>query len=358
MPIVVSYEDVGSLGTAALNAGFQSSFGQNYAQAAGQRRGQQHADTQMMMGNAFQRQNQNLQNKHDSQMQASGQEFQAGQAAQDRQMQGDQMQMRAQDQAQDNAHQQAQLQATYDMQRAREAEAAINDKRDFSNKILFEDLKNQYGEQEAARKMADKLKYESSLDAQKHQDARNRFAQAAVRSGNARSPEEGGLMFDHNIVEQAAKKARGGASGGKDLLGTLSGDVVQNAILAMKAGTPGAYMTDLEGKGSMRELPYNQRVASSAMVAAASDPNETSDAQVFRAIAEAQSTGNEALTQQLQQAYRDRVAFGKNVRSNATSGGPGVGRGGGAAPYQQYGQQPDPASMTDEELLMNLYGPQ
>lgn len=369
---MVSYEDLGNLGTLASQSGFQSAYGQNKAQAGAQYAQRQGADTQMLMGNAFQRQNMNLQNQYNTQARGDQMAFDAAQGNAQRQFQGEQnaaqrgieqqgLNLRAQDQNFDNRMEAGRLQSTYDMANARSAEAATNDARDFRNKVLFEDLKHQYGEQEAVTKMREKLRYEASLDTQKHEAARNNFAQAAVSSGQVASLDEGGLMFDRNLVDTAAVKARGGkgaGGSGDPLLGTYSGDITQGAILALKSGKGAQFIDSLQGKGSGRELPYNQGVAASAMYAAASNPAETSDDQVFRAIAEAQASGNHDLAASLQQAYRDRVAFGSNQRSNSRSGGPGPGMGGGVAPPSGYGAQKPPEKMSDEELLMQIYGPQ
>lgn len=361
MPIVVSYEDVGSLGSAALNAGYQSSFGQNAAQARQAQLGRQQSDTNMMMQQAFTRQNMAQQAGYNADSQGRAQQFQGQQADQDRQVQQRSLDMRAQDQSYGRQMDQARLQEGYDLQGMRQNEAATNDDRDFRNRMLYENLHQEMGAQAADEAMHRKLMYESQLNQDQNDAARSTFAQAAVRSGQARSLDEGGLLFDRNMVEKAAKEAapsgRGRSAAG-DLLGTLSGDVVQNAILALKSGDAGNFMKDLEGRTSMRELPYNQRISMSAMYAAASNPNETNDNQVFRSIQSAQASGNGELVQMLQSAYRDRVAFGNNQRSRATSGGPGAGMGGGAAPLGSYGapEPKSPPAMTDEELLKELYG--
>lgn len=359
MPIVVSYEDVGNLGSAALNAGYQSSFGQNAAQARQAALSRQQADTHMMMNQAFTRQNMAQQADINAASQGRAQDFQAGQNEQERDVQREGLALRANEQGFSQNMERAHLQQGYDLQKAREGEAATNDARDFQNKVLYESLRQDHGTQAADEAMKRKFAYEAGIDQYKHQADRNRFAQAAVNSGQAQDMVEGGLLFDRNTVDKAAKLAaptRGRGAAG-DLLGTLSGDVVQNAILSLKSGDAGNFMSDLEGRTSMRELPYNQRISMSAMYAAASNPNETSDQQVFRSIQSAQAAGKQDLVVMLQRAYHDRVAFGNNQRTRAISGGPMPGMGGGAAPPGALPMGPrDPGQMSDEELLKELYG--
>lgn len=91
MPIVISYDDVNALGSAALQAGYQTgmaSGGQSYLN-------RQQQDSQMLMGQAFQRHNQDRAFQQQESLQGNqqrfaaaevgtGREFQAGQAAADR----------------------------------------------------------------------------------------------------------------------------------------------------------------------------------------------------------------------------------------------------------------------------------
>ena len=359
MPIVVSYEDVGNLGSAAINAGYQSSFGQNAAQARQSALSRQQADTHMLMNQAFTRQNMDRQAEINAASQSRAQAFQGEQAALDRGVQQQGLDLRAQEMGAHLDLQRANIQQDYDLQAAREAEAARNDARDFENKKLFEQLRVEHGEAAANKMMQRKFEYDKTLDQYKNDQARERFANAAVNSGQAANLQEGYLLYDRNQVDRADRQAHGtnrGRGGAGDLLGTLSGDVVQNAILAFKEGKGVEYLKDLEGKGSGRELPYNRRISISAMYAAASNPNETSDLQIARAAHAAAEAGDQEMQIMLQKALRDRVAWGANQRSHATSGGPMPGMGGGAAPPTGIPIGPKPVDqMTGQELMQEYF---
>lgn len=327
MPVVVTYDDINALGPLALQAGYQSGYGSSYTQGRESQLNRRSQDERFLLDNTFQ--NQRL---------GQQQNFQAGQAETQRNFQGQQAQYgrdaQMQEQAMHLAAQQAAQQTGFNQDIAK---AGYQDQLTTGRQTQENVLKSNLDMREAQAKQG----YE-----------RQAYMQAAAGAGI--SPEQAAAQYNQIQMEKIgqtggfAKHQPTAASAADPLLGTLSGANVQNAMLAMDRGAGSKYLEALGRQpGPQATKDLQRQEAINAMVAGARNPRRM-DMQTLQKLM-AYETDPE-LRQALGAVYSERTAYGGNQAPQAptpTTGGPGVGYGGGAAPAAAK----DPSQMSPQELM-------
>lgn len=337
MPVVVSYEAIDALGPAAFQAGYQPGYAGSYQSGRESQLARQHSDTQMLMGNVFQRHNMERQYQLQGQQARENQGFQAEQADKNRQFE---VQQAARQFGYHTAIQgQQQGFSDYERQQGEQFQSQEHGRTlqnqldvrglDQQNKIAFERLQAQLGTRKAIEVMQQHFAGEEASKSRMGEKERSDYIDRGLRSGQFRSPEEAGQKYDLLKNQQTGKEGpfatRGAAGKANDLLGTLSGQVVQDAMLALERGAGSGYLMALGKKPAPSGIKEVERqTALGAMHASA--VQRMSLEQLQQAVVLEQDP---ELKQVLGHALTQRVAYGANQPPQGTSGGPGPGYGGG-----------------------------
>lgn len=336
MPILVSYDDVSALGPLALTAGYQQGFGQEYAQGRERQLDRRSQDQRFLLGNTFENQRLGMQ-----------QNFAADQANQSRAFQGYEAEQNRQAQA--------------ESERSRQEYARSMDATNFAQ---AQSLEQQRSANDASRQAYD-IQLQSDLkgvDEQRKNDLeRNQFIDNAVRLG--KSPQDAQREWSQIMVDKTAatgafaRRGAGGGGGGefdslKSMYGTMSGKDAQDAGVVTHTaitGMPGAissYLQHLEklpGSPAEKAAAVDRALAYTHFTASNGgyNPQQLTNAILHENDPRAKAALQAALTSQVMNS-----AVPVNQRQTPTTGGPGVGYGGGASVNIKPASQ-----MTDEELL-------
>lgn len=346
MPIIVSYEDLQALGSTAFQAGFEPGYANSFQQSRESALNRRHSDTQMLMNQAFNRQNMAAQQGYDRQRQERAYSQQSEQDRQGREFQAQMLREREGFQQQEALNKYALNQ--------QESE------RDRQFRMEFEGY--QQGLQ--GQRNMEMLDARWMQERRQQEQERSDFIARGISARIYNSPEEAGQAYDAAAVQREtasgafARRGGTGSGAGKDalgtMLGTLSGENVQGAILALQNGRGTDYLSAVEKASIGRDRPLKRREAIDAMLAYA----RAVPIQQVGMMAAVET--DPELKERLGLLFRDATAYGANqppqmprpvnpVAPGGVSGGPGPGLGGGIGP-----QTPDLSGMSDEEL-MRLY---
>lgn len=343
MPIVVDYNDINALGAAAFQAGYQPGYAQSFIQGHESFLNRQQQDKQMLMQEAFRRQDRASQQQFETQARQQQYGYQSQEADTSRQFQAQQADLSRQNQMQEELAKFTLGQQSADANLGRQMQLT--------------------GYQQNLEGQRQTQNQQQAFDLKQKAEDQNRkdFISQGMNAGMFQSPEDAGKAYDATQVEKtmaAGPFARRGANGAggagaksdiQKVLGTLSGDVTQDAILAINSGYGSEYLDDLKKASYGRESALKLRNAKSAMYAFANE--ETPEQVALMALRESDPD----LKAMLQQLYMQKVAYGANqqpqsgwggmqlvpqprnpVIPGSSSGGPGPGVGGGLPIPGQY----------------------
>lgn len=318
MPIVVSYDAIDALGPLALTAGYQGAYGGQYAQSRERQLDRRNQDTRFLLGNTFENQRLGMQQDFAAEQANLSRGFQSSERALDREFQAGRDDVRM-------AMEQFQAQAT--------------SQRQTEQNILESNLKG--------------LDERRKLDLEK-----NAFIQNAVRIGQ--NPDDAEKAWARSQYEKetatgnfARRSQQGQTSGLRGLVGTIGGNENQDAIVAAnnsilgRHGAASSLIDSLRNKsgipGGDRQLMVNNALNYIQLAAAEGGYTEE---QLQMAIQGEKDPEVKAALQAAQWSLIQKKSMPVNQTASPTTGGPGVGIGGGASINIK------PATeMTTEELI-------
>lgn len=332
MPIVRTYDDIGALGSAALLGGAAPGFAQGREQQLNRRS----ADQRFVMGEIFNRQNQENQAQNQQDALASQAGYRAAETTKEQQFQASELQTK--------------LAAE---QKMRDTET--------QNKYMLDAFQSVLGQQKAMELIDAKHQADMKANNVKAQQDKSRFIQEGTSSGKFASPDEAGAAYDASMVD----KTQGvGAFARHPVTGNPQQDAVfkaasrfpdptqRSAVYALAAGNASKFLqtTNAAILGDFKKRRYAPQIMEglqNAMIDVARDPNAVDSVTLGRAVSQLPPG---QFKDQMIEVFRARTAWGSNQQGGATTGGPGAGLGGG----MQAPAQADPSSLSNDDILNEL----